>query len=154
MYHLAQINIARMVAPLGDPRMREFVENLAPVNALAEASPGFVWRWQSESSGNATDLSYDEDPLIIANMSVWESIEALQAFTYKTQHLEFFRKRAQWFEKASKPGYALWWIPAGHVPTIEEGKERLELYRMKGATAEAFWFSQPFAAPVAAEVPA
>ncbi len=154
MYHLAQINIARMVAPLDDPRMREFVENLTTINALAEASPGFVWRWQSDLSGNATDLAYNEDPLVIANMSVWESVESLRAFTYQTQHVQFFRKRAQWFEKPSQPGYALWWIPAGRVPTIEEGKERLELYRTNGATSEAFWFSQPFAAPVATEVPA
>jgi hypothetical protein len=87
-------------------------------------------------------------------MSVWESIETLRAFTYRTEHVEFFRKRSQWFEKPSEPGYALWWIPAGHVPTIKEGKKKLELYRLKGATAEAFWFSQPFDAPAPAEVSA
>jgi hypothetical protein len=152
-YHLAQINVARMVAPIDDPRMREFVDNLAPINALAESSPGFVWRLQSDASGNATDIpSGFDDPMVIVNMSVWESVEALREFTYKTQHLEFFRKRAAWFEKPVQASYAMWWVPVGHLPTVAEGRERLELYRRLGSTPESFWFSQPFPKPGSAPI--
>ena len=106
-FHLAQINIARMLAPLDDPRMADFVAALAPVNALADASPGFVWRFQSES-GNATDVPFTEDPMVIVNMSVWESLEDLRNFAYKSHHLEVFRKRGEWSEKsASRAARAL-----------------------------------------------
>jgi Domain of unknown function (DUF3291) len=145
--HLAQVNIGRILAPMDSPIMAEFKDNLDPINALAEATPGFVWRLQSES-GNATDVPYSEDPMELVNMSVWESIGSLHGYVYKTHHLDFFRKRAQWFEKPTQSGYALWWIPAGHTPTVAEGKERIEHYRKHGATAHAFWFSQPFPAPM------
>ncbi len=145
-FHLAQINIGRILAPTDHPVMKEFMDNLDAVNAMAEATPGFVWRLQSES-GNATDVPYSDDPFLLVNMSVWESIESLHAFTYKSHHLEFFKKRAQWFEKAKTPTYALWWIPAGHIPTVQEAKERLEHYQKHGSTEYSFWFSQPFPKP-------
>jgi len=146
LYQLAQINIGRLVAPLDDPRIAGFVSQLAPINALADASPGFVWRLQSES-GNATDLAYNDDPFVIVNMSVWESVEALQDFTYRSHHLSVFRDRRKWFEKMELPNYCLWWVPSGHRPTIAEGRERLEYYWKHGATPYAFWFSQLFPAP-------
>ena len=124
-HHLAQINIGRLVAPVDDPRIADFVAQLDPINALADAAPGFIWRLQS-SSGNAMDLSYNDDPFVIVNMSVWESLEALRNFTYTTKHIEVFRDRARWFEKMDKPNYCLWWVPEGHVPTVAEGRERLE----------------------------
>jgi hypothetical protein len=142
-YHLAQINIGRLVAPLDDPKIAEFVAQLDPVNALADSAPGFVWRLQSDS-GNATDIPYSDDPFVIVNMSVWESMEALRDFAYRSDHIRVFRDRAKWFEKAEKPNYGLWWIPAGHVPTVAEGRERLEHYQKHGATPHSFWFSQPF----------
>src|SRR4051794_23521551 len=107
---LAQINIARLIAPIDDPRIADFVAQLEPINALAEQAPGFVWRLQS-ASGNATDMSYNDDPFIIVNMSVWKSVEALRDYTYTSKHVEVFRDRARWFEKADQPHYCLWWIP-------------------------------------------
>lgn len=137
-----------MLQPLDHRSMQGFVSQLDPINALADSSPGFVWRLQS-GSGNATDIVYNHDPMIIVNMSVWESVEALQQFVYKSHHLGVFRDRAKWFERAAAPTYALWWVPQGHIPTVSEGRERLEHYQKHGATPHAFWFSQLFPAPEA-----
>ena len=145
-YHLAQVNIARLIAPIDDPRIAEFVAQLEPINALADAAPGFVWRLKSES-GDATDIAYNDDPFIIVNMSVWESVQALRDFAYRSDHVRVFRDRAKWFEKMDKPNYCLWWVPAGHIPTVAEGRERLEHYQRHGSTPYAFWFSQQFPAP-------
>jgi hypothetical protein len=145
-HHLAQINVGRLVAPIDDPRIAGFVAQLDPVNALADAADGFVWRLQS-ASGNATDVAYSNDPLMIVNMSVWESVESLRDYVYKSRHLDVFRDRAQWFERMDRAHYCLWWIPAGHIPTVAEGRERLEHYQAHGATEFAFWFSQLFPAP-------
>jgi|SRR5580704_2441063 hypothetical protein len=110
-YHLAQINIGRLIAPIDDPKIAAFVAQLDPINALAEHSRGFVWRLQS-ASGNATDLVYNDDPFVIVNMSVWESFEALRDYVYTSKHVEVLRERANWFEKMEKPHYCLWWVPA------------------------------------------
>ncbi len=145
-YHLAQINIGRLIAPIDDPKIAEFVAELEPINALADQAPGFVWRLQSES-GNATDIAYGDDPFIIVNMSVWQSIEALRYFAYTSDHACVFRDRAKWFEKMGKPHYCLWWIRAGHIPTLAEGRERLRHYQSNGATPYSFWFTQHFSQP-------
>lgn len=145
-WHVAQINIGRLVAPLDDPRISGFVSQLASVNALADVAPGFVWRLQS-GSGNATDIVYSDDPFVLVNMSVWESLEALRVFIYKSKHVEMLRDRAQWFEKMEKPNYCLWWVLADHIPTVEEGRERLIHYQNNGSTPYSFWFSQHFPAP-------
>lgn len=150
-YHLAQINIARLIAPIDDPKIASFVAQLDTINALAENSPGFVWRLKSDS-GNATDIAYNDDPFIIPNMSVWESIEALRDFVYRSHHIHVFRDRAKWFEKSDKPNYCLWWVPGGHIPTVGEGRARLEHYQQFGATPHSFWFSERFPAPEAEEV--
>jgi len=126
--------------------MQGFVSQLDPINALADSSPGFIWRLQSDS-GNATDIVYNDDPMIIVNMSVWESVEALQQFVYKSHHTSVFRDRRKWFEVPSAATYALWWIRQGHIPSVDEGRERLEHYQRHGATPYAFWFSQLFPAP-------
>jgi hypothetical protein len=146
-YQLAQINIGRLVAPIDDPRIAGFVSQLDAINALADAAPGFVWRLQS-ASGNATDIPYsDDDPSLLLNMSVWESIEALRDYVYNSAHVHVFRDRAKWFEKMSLPIYCLWWVPKGHIPTVAEGRERLEHYQKHGATPWSFWFKQEFPAP-------
>jgi hypothetical protein len=145
-YQLAQINIGRLIAPIDDPRIAEFVARLEPINALADQAPGFVWRLQS-ASGNATDIAYNDDPSIMLNMSVWESLEALRDYAYKSDHMKVLRDRAKWFEKMDKPYYCLWWVPAGHLPTVAEARERLEHYQKHGATPFSFWFSQPFPEP-------
>jgi heme-degrading monooxygenase HmoA len=146
--HLAQINIARLIAPLDDPRIAEFIAQLESINQLAENSPGFIWRLQSDQ-GNATELVYNDDPFVIANMSVWQSIEALKDFTYRTRHLEVFRDRKKWFQKMDAPHYCLWWVPVGHRPTLAEGCDRLEQYERNGSTPESFWFTEPHPAPYA-----
>jgi hypothetical protein len=145
-HHLAQINIGRLVAPLQDPRVAGFVRQLDAVNALAEASAGFVWRLKSEG-GNATDIAWSDDPLVIVNMSVWESVESLRAFVYAPGHLEVLRRRGEWFEKPGEAHACLWWVPVGHRPTLEEARERLAHFRLQGGTEYAFWFSKLFPAP-------
>lgn len=149
-FQLAQINIARMVAPLDDPIMAGFVAQLDAINAIADQSPGFVWRLQTED-GDATGINAFADARILINMSVWESIEALHQYTYRSQHAGVFRDRKRWFEPLGQPHMALWWVPAGHTPTPAEGKHRLELLQLHGPTAEAFTFKQRFPAPVQVE---
>jgi uncharacterized protein DUF3291 len=146
-YHLAQINIARMLAPIDDPIMAEFVAQLAPVNALADGSSGFVWRLQTDS-GDATSIKVYDDDFIIVNLTVWESVDTLREFVYKNAHHGVLRDRKRWFEKFEGPYYALWWIPAGQIPSIEEGKERLDYLRQHGDSAFAFSFKNLFPEPV------
>lgn len=145
-YQLAQINIARLKAPLDDPQIEDFVIALDPINMLAEASRGFVWRLQTEE-GNATSVQAFDDEWLIVNMSVWESLESLKHFTYKTGHVEYVRRRRDWFEKLETPVLALWWIPEGHIPTTEEAKQKLEYLEAHGETAVAFTFRKPFPPP-------
>jgi hypothetical protein len=146
IYHLAQINIGRIRAPLEDPLMAGFVDRLEAINRLADAAPGFVWRLQTDA-GNATSIRPYEDERILINMSVWQSIEALWEYVYKSQHAEPLRLRSDWFEKMDSPYLALWWIPAGHIPTPLEGKERLDHLRRHGQTAHAFTFKSRFQMP-------
>ena len=145
-YHLAQVNIGRFRRPVEDPANADFVSALDHVNALAEASTGFVWRLTGEGN-NATDLKAFDDPNMAINMSVWESLEALAAFVYRNlDHRGVMRRRREWFEEI--PVYmALWWVPAGTTPGIAEAKARLALLETLGPTSEAFTFKQPFAAP-------
>lgn len=150
-HRLAQINIARLIAAIDDPKIAGFVAELDSINALADVAPGFIWRLKSDS-GNATDIAYDDDPFIIVNMSVWDSPESLRAFTYQSRHVEIFRQRAQWFEKPAQPTYCLWWVPDGHIPTLDEARERLEHYRRYGPTQHAFWFQHLFPMPIAEQV--
>ena len=143
-WHLAQLNIGRMVAPTSAPEVADFMAALDPINALAEATPGFVWRLQTEA-GNATDIHAFADELLLLNMSVWESIESLRAFTYSSAHTEVLRRRREWFDKLAEAHLVLWWVPAGHMPTISEAVERLERLRREGPTPAAFTFRMPFA---------
>lgn len=145
-YHLAQINIARMLAPLDDPLMADFVAQLEAINAVADQSPGFIWRLQTEG-GDATAINAFADDRILINMSVWASLEVLQHYTYRSQHAGVFRDRKRWFEPLGAPHLALWWVPAGHIPSPEEGKERLALLCEHGPTPAAFTFKQSFPAP-------
>ncbi|MBD2071175.1 DUF3291 domain-containing protein [Leptolyngbya sp. FACHB-671] len=145
-HHLAQINIALMKAPLNDPIMTEFATALDQVNAIADQSPGFVWRLQS-SSGNATQIRAYPDPKMLINLSVWQSVNQLKTYVYQSLHSEFFVRRRQWFEKYQGEHFAMWWVPAGHLPTVEEGKARLEYLSQHGDSATAFTFAKPFPCP-------
>jgi hypothetical protein len=142
---IAQLNVARAVAPLDDPRLADFMARLDEVNALAERSPGFVWRLQG-ADGNATDLRVGDDPLLIVNLTVWESIDDLFAFTYRSEHRTVFARRYDWFERLPGPSTVLWWLPAGEIPALDEAFRRLDLLTANGPTAEAFTFKQRFPA--------
>jgi len=142
-WHLAQINIARAVASIDDLMMAEFVAQLDAINAVADESPGFVWRLQSES-GNATDIQAYADPRVIINMSVWETAEALFDYVYKSDHLSVLRRRKDWFQRSHRPSTALWWIEAGRTPDVEDGVFRLDHLVEHGPTARAFTFKERF----------
>jgi hypothetical protein len=145
-HHLAQVNIATLRAPLDGPELAGFVAQLEPINALADRSPGFVWRLQTED-GDATAIRPYEDDRVMVNLSVWASFEALRTFVYATRHLEVMRHRRQWFSRMADPYLALWWVPPGAIPTVAEAKERLELLARQGPTAGAFTFRVPFPEP-------
>lgn len=148
-HQLAQINVARMLYPLTDPGMSGFVAQLDRINALADRAPGFVWRLQDDS-GNATGLRPFDDQMVIVNMSVWRSPEALFDFVYRSAHNEVMRRRKAWFEKPTRAHMALWWLPAGEIPSVAEGKARLEHLREHGPGPHAFTLKQPFPRPAAA----
>lgn len=146
-FHLAQVNIGRIRAPLDDPIMEGFRSQLEPINALADRSPGFVWRLQTED-GNAMAIRPDPgDDRMAINMSVWESLAALQQFVYQSAHVTTMRDRRQWFEPIEGPLLALWWVPAGHIPTVAEALERLRWLEERGPSPEAFTFRKPFPPP-------
>ena len=138
-WHLAQLNVARAVAPLDSPTLAEFMGALDRINALAEVSPGFVWRLQAEG-GNATAVRTSDDPQFIVNLSVWSSVEALFDFVYRTAHTQVMVRRREWFDPPAEAHMVLWWIPAGHVPTVEEALERLAHLRTQGPSPHAFTF--------------
>jgi hypothetical protein len=142
--HLAQLNIALPREPLESPLLAEFVAALEPANAIADRSPGFGWRLQTEE-GDATGIRAFGDDRLIVNMSVWESVEALRAFVYSGDHLAVMRRRREWFERMGEAFLALWWVPAGNVPTLGEAEERLDHLREHGPTPRAFTLRQHFA---------
>ena len=147
--HVAQVNIALPQAPLDSPQLAEFVALLDPVNALADASPGFVWRLQTEA-GDATAVRGFGDDRLIVNMSVWESVEALAQFVYRGAHVDVVRRRKEWFQTL-RFYTVLWWVPVGHTPSVTEAEARLAHLRAHGPRPEAFTFKQRFPAPVSGE---
>jgi len=138
-YRIAQVNIGRIKGPLDGPVMAGFVARLDEINALADRSPGFVWRLQTEE-GNATYFRPFEDDRMLLNMSVWESVETLKDYVYKTAHAQLLRQRQDWFEKLSAVYMALWWVPPNHIPGIDEAKKRLAYLEAHGPTQFAFTF--------------
>lgn len=147
LHHLAQVNVGRLRAPVGDPRIADFVDALERINALADRAPGFVWRLQTED-GNATAIRpLDDDELFAINLSVWESIDALAEYAYRSEHAAFLRRRREWFERPTSAFLALWWIPAGTTPTVAEAMSRIDLLERFGPTSGAFTFARRFPAP-------
>lgn len=142
-WHLAQLNVGRLLAPLESETLAGFVAALEPINALADGHSGFVWRLQTDA-GDATSIRPTEDDLFLINMSVWSSLETLRAFVYTTAHVQVLRQRRAWFEQLATSHMVLWWVPPGHIPTIEEGLARLERLRQDGPTPAAFTFRAPF----------
>jgi hypothetical protein len=146
-YQLAQINVAKMKGvDINDPMMKEFVDNLDAVNEHAEISEGFVWRLKEENN-NATGLRPYHDPTIITNISVWRDIASLQQFTYRSFHAEFLKRRREWFSSYGKVYMAIWWVPPGEFPTIEQAMLRLEYLTKNGPSPYAFSFKNIFSAP-------
>ena len=143
--HLAQLNIAKAKYSLEAPEIKEFVDNLEPVNNLAESSEGFIWRLKDED-GDATSIQAFSDPDIIVNMSVWSSTDALKNFMFRTHHRNFLRRKKEWFHNIPEDSYVLWWVPVDHVPTIEEAIEKLDFLRSNGDTPYAFTFKSNFSA--------
>jgi heme-degrading monooxygenase HmoA len=147
-HHLAQVNVATVRAPLDSPELAGFVAQLEPINALADHSPGFVWRLQTED-GDATAIRPFQDERIMVNLSVWESLEALRTFVYASRHLDVMRRRREWFHRMDIY-MALWWVPAGTIPTVAQAKGRLQLLSGHGPSPDAFTFRVPFPAPAGA----
>lgn len=146
---LAQLNIALAKYPLDAPEIKEFVDNFELVNGIAESSEGFVWRLKDES-GDATNIQAFDDPNMIVNMSVWDSVDSLKNFMFRTHHRDFMRRKGDWFHRLPEDTYVLWWIEEDHIPTLEEAIERLEHLREIGDTPYAFTFKTNF---TASEVP-
>jgi hypothetical protein len=145
-WHLAQYNIARLVAPLADPRLADFVSALDRINTLGDRSPGFVWRHQN-ADGTSTDERVRGDDAIIINYTIWESAETLFEYAYHSAHVEVFRRRREWFEEMREASMVLWWTPVGVIPSVAEADERLDYLRANGPAAHAFTFKQRFPAP-------
>ncbi|RTE65751.1 DUF3291 domain-containing protein [Amphritea opalescens] len=144
-YHIAQLNIAKLLAPIDSPQLSDFVANLNRINALAEESPGFVWRLQTEE-GDATGIDYFGTDQIV-NLSLWASVEDLHHYVYRTAHVEIMRRKKEWFSRMGEAYMVLWWVPAGHIPSVEEAAQKLNTLRKQGPTAEAFLFKKAFPAP-------
>jgi len=138
--HLAQLNVGRLVAETDDPRVAEFMAALDRVNGLGKRMPGFVWMMEGSGepgTGN-TETKIDGDPRFVSNLTVWESVEALEAFIWKTVHRQFYERRREWFEVLGEKHLVMWWVPEGHRPTLEEGLERLAQLRAQGDSDRAF----------------
>jgi hypothetical protein len=152
-YHLAQVNIALPLEPLDSARLRDFVAQLASVNAVADSTPGFVWRLQTED-GDATGIRGFGDDALIVNLSVWASLEALRGFVFESRaHVDVLRRRREWFERMAEAFTALWWVPQGHLPSVAEAEERLALLRSLGPSDLAFTFKRHFPPPTEAPLP-
>ncbi|HYB33015.1 MAG TPA: DUF3291 domain-containing protein [Steroidobacteraceae bacterium] len=145
-YELAQLNIGIIRAPMDSPLMAEFAANLERINALADSSPGFLWRLQT-GDGDATAIRPFDNPYMLVNMSVWQQLEHLRQYVYTSAHVEIMRRRREWFERMSEAYLVLWWVPRGHRPTIAEAMARLEALRRHGPHAQAFTFREPFPPP-------
>jgi Domain of unknown function (DUF3291) len=140
--HLAQMNVAVMKAPLDSPQLADFVAALQHINALAEQSPGFIWRLQDDA-GDATALRPLGDNTLV-NMSVWRDVASLRGYVYESAHVQYLRRRRAWFEPSAQRQLVLWWLPPGHIPTVQEGLEKLAVLRAQGPTLAAFTFAVPF----------
>ncbi len=138
--HLAELNVGRLIAPTDDPRVAEFMDNLDRINGLGKRMPGFVWMMEGSGepgTGN-TDVKLDGDPQFVANLTVWQDFDSLSTFVYQTLHKKFMERRTEWFEVLGDKHFVMWWVPAGHQPTIDEAMDRLKHLQQNGETDHAF----------------
>ena len=145
-YELAQLNIGQVKGPMDSPVMADFAASLDRINALAEQTPGFIWRLQTED-GDATSIRPFEDERMLVNMSVWRDVESLNKYVYSSEHVELMRRRREWFERMPEAFLVLWWVRKGHRPSVVEAIAKLELLRANGASLDAFTFRHAFPAP-------
>ena len=145
-YNLAQLNIGVIKGPMDSPVMADFAANLDRINAVAEQSPGFVWRLQTDE-GDATSIRPFDDENMLVNMSVWRDVESLKKYVYTSAHVDLMRRRREWFAPMREAFLVLWWVPTGHQPDIAEAIAKLDVLRAKGPTAEAFTFRNAFPPP-------
>lgn len=144
-YHLAQVNVGTATYPLDAPEMADFTRNLDKINGLGKVSPGFVWLLEGESGYGSTDVPWPNDPAMLVNMSVWESVDALRDFVFKSEHVEILRRRREFFVPLNEVFAALWWVPAGTLPTVADAHERVQHLAEHGPTEYAFTFQRLFA---------
>lgn len=141
-HHLAELNVGKLLAPVGDPRVAEFIDNIERINNLGTRMPGFVWMLEGSGSPNATPGATEHaiagDPLYVPNLTVWEDAASLETFVWGTLHKKFYEKRQEWFEVLGKMHFVMWWVPEGHKPTLAEALERLEMLREQGDSPDAF----------------
>jgi Domain of unknown function (DUF3291) len=142
-FDLAQLNVGRLVAPTDSPLVAEFMDALDSINALADSSPGFVWRFQTDEGNAIAERPFDDDRILV-NFSTWETIDALADYVYRTAHTEYLRRRREWFERFEGAMVVLWWVPAGHRPTVTEAVERLAHLEANGPSPHAFTFRHRF----------
>ncbi|MBT8099791.1 MAG: DUF3291 domain-containing protein [Gammaproteobacteria bacterium] len=145
-FQLAQANVAHMRYAMDDPRMAGFTARLEPLNALADQSDGFIWRYETPE-GDATEAEVFGDERVLFNLSVWASVAALEAYVYRSAHVAAVQKRGSWFERATRSPVVLWWIPAGHRPSVQEAKRRFDTLWTLGPTADAFTFREQYPEP-------
>ncbi len=161
-HHLAELNVGRLLAPTADPRVAEFMDNLDRINGMGKRMPGFVWMMEGSGepgTGN-TDAKIDGDPQYVSNLTVWEDAPSLQNFVFNTVHKQFYDRREEWFEILGKMNFVMWWVPAGHQPTLDEALAKLDALEKHGDTDDAFGWKHLIAqgltitngcAPIAAE---
>lgn len=137
-HHLAELNVGRLRADVGDPLVAEFIDNIERINGLGKRMPGFVWMLEGSGGPGATDHAIAGDPRYVPNLTVWENVASLRKFVWDTVHARFFEKRQDWFEALEAQHFVMWWVPVGHQPTLAEALERLELHRAQGDTDQAF----------------
>jgi hypothetical protein len=146
-FHFAELNVARLIHPLDAPQNAEFVSVLAAVNAIAEVSPGFVWRLIADDGRSASYVAAYDDPQLIINLTVWTDPESLRHFTYRSGHGAYFRRRREWFEEPTQPQMVCWWIPEGTVPSVEDAVQRLAVLRAEGPSSQGFLFTDTYPRP-------
>lgn len=143
-HHLAQLNIGRLVDDQDSPTVADFVDNLDRINAIAERQPGYVWRLIGDDGVSAMSHRIDDDRRMITNLTVWESLDALKEYVFRTEHVEFLRRRREWFEPLDRPHLVCWWVPAGHRPTLDEAMDRLAVLEADGPSPRAFTMARTF----------
>ena len=152
--HLAELNVAHLRAPIDSPEIAEFVALLEPINAVADEAPGFVWRLKESETDPTATVIHDYGDHLLINFSVWESLDALWNYTYRSDHLEVLRRRREWFLRLAEPYMVMWWVPEGHIPSLAEGMRRLELLRAEGPSPRAFTFKDNYSSSEAVSLPA